>query len=998
MRKWIEFNLSHPKSIMIVLVIVTFVSIFGISRLKFDSSTDVLMPKADPVYQMGERANLAFTDNKTFTITSIEAAKNKELFSHEVFSHIKDMVKELREYRDFDMDKENARLDKLISLGSVEIESQGEKKAMAPVQNDSLDSSLEKELDAELFGTDETVADDTAYTDEESPEDQSITTQMEADLDKEILGIESEAQEVQSIDLWDLSSKLKENRYPTPLRERNTYNYDNYSPVTLETLNKNLDTEAQKVLATVLYRNEIVQEKNEPLTKSEFESIVESFEDIYLFKSLRIIRNILDPISGEDIRGDANELKPVGLLKEVNGDYILPKTEEDFAKYKENLMRNPAFESGLYATNEKGEIIALGMNVIFRLQKKYDHFMEYFWSIVQKYNESPVKLYSMGSLIFNKFMNDNSKTDLGKFMPLVILIVVATFFLNFRSGRGLFLPSLTVIFATLWTVGLMGFLGIKMTIMTTILPPLLIAIGSSYSIHIFNQYLTDLHLLHEQGKARGLANAMSHISTTVFLAGFTTFIGFLTLLVNQVTALRDFGIFSAVGTFFAMFVAVSLIPSFLMLLKLLPLKEKPAGQETYHEGNWAVKNIVRFLSYFTLNYPKSIATIVILSLLVSGYGITRLTTETAPVTYFKDGSYVKTASLHIGEVFNGSMVLNIVFDSGQAGGARTPEFLKYIEQVRDWLDKPEQRLEFNMLHHTSFSDFIKRLHMAMNSDNPKFYKIPDKEITIRDYLEIFSGEDEDADGRPDSFESTVDNEYRRISLLVRLGDRGGKTVGTAMFRQARDHLKANIPKFNNPGEYTFKILGEPISLIILGSYIVQGQIQSLILSIFIVGLIVFLLFRNGLAGLSALIPISASVILVFGIMGYMGIPLDIAKAILSSIAIGIGVDDTIHFMNTLRKRLKAGDTLKEAIRATHKLAGVAIVYTSIALIFGFAVLMFSSFTPVFHFGLLVSMVMIATTFAALLMLPTFILLGNWQIHKENNWKWLKKLNLQKFLE
>ena len=987
MRKWVEFNLRHPKVVLIALILITIASSFGVTRLQFDSSTDVLMPRSDPIYQMGERAKLSFSDSQTFIISSIEASEGKNLFSGEVFSHIREMVLELREYHEFDKAVEDQRLTKIINAGGVSISVPGKSVQISGGRTEK--SSLEAELDAEFFGSGS----------ESGTEKSQKVSNLEVDLDKEILGLQTRASEnEEQLDIWDLNTVITEERYETPLRERNLYDYSNYSGVSIAKIRASLDVSAGKVLDTVILRHGIETDEQLPLSKSEFQKILEGFEDIYLFKSFQIIRNIIDPVSGEDIRGTKTELKPVGLLEKVGNTWKLPQNEREFEEYRRRLVLNPAYESTLFARNSDAEISSLGMSVIFRLQRKYDRFMEYFWAIMQKYNQRPVVMNTMGTLVFNKFMNDFSQNDLRTFMPLVILIVVITFFLNFHSGRGLVLPTLTVIFAMLWTVGLMGLWGIKMTIMTTILPPLLIAIGSSYSIHIFNQYLSDLHLLHEEGQREGLLDAMSHISTTVFLAGFTTFIGFMTLMVNQVTALREFGIFSAIGTLFSMFVAISLIPSALMLLKLLPLKEKQANQEHHHEGNWLVKNIVRGLSYFMLNFPKLIAVIVVISLGIAAFGVSKLTTETSPSTYFKPDSYIRKASSHIGKVFNGSMLLNVVFDSGRKGGARDPEFLRYIEDVRTFIAKPEHREKYNMLHTTSFGDFIKRLHMAMNADDPAYYTIPDSEITVRDYLEIFSGEDDNADGRADAFEPVVDKDYRRINMSIRLGELDGRLVGTAMFRAARDYLSEQLPLMPNPGGYTHKILGEPMNLITLGDYIVSGQIQSLILSVIIVGLIVFLLFRNLLAGIAALIPISASVLLVFGIMGYAGIPLDMAKAILSSIAIGIGVDDTIHFMNTLRKQLQSGVSLREAIRMTHRLAGVAIVYTSIALIFGFAVLMFSSFTPIFHFGFLVSLVMIATTFAALLILPTVIYLGNWQIHEELNWKILQKLNFRRFLE
>lgn len=1052
MRRLILFNLEHPKMMLAILLVITLISSLGLTRIEFDSSTEVLMPRHDPIYKLGERAKMVFGDSRTFMITSIEPASGHSLFSSEVFTHVHKMVKELEEYKDFDQTEEDSRLKKLLELANITVvKSESANEAHVDLQNDKTSTGstdlddIESELDKQfLQGSGEQDSNNSTGNNTEMNEleaqlddeflkddlDESANTssstkknnelaELEAELDEQFLNDgsqtenqnESSSKEKKSIeellqnneanDIWNMQKELPQDRYRAAIRERNQYNYDNYEPVTLTQLRAAFSEAANAQLDTIIAAKELELSEAQPLTNGEFKTILEAWEDIYLFKSKEIIKNLLDPITGEDILGTDTELKPVDLIPENEmGERILPSTTEEFELFKAKLKNNPSYRSSLYAANESGEIIALGLSITLRAQKKHDKFVKYFFPLVNKYNTEPVSMYVMGTSLFNMFMNDFSQKDLRKFLPLVILVVIITFYLNFRLFSGLLLPTLTVVLSTVWAIGLMGALGIKMTIIGSILPPLLIAVGSSYSIHIFNQYLLDRKLIIKEGRKPGLLDAMSHISTTVFLAGFTTFISFLTLTVNQVTALRDFGIFAALGTVFAVIVSIIMIPSALMLMKQLPAQKqhKTEDDSEQEHGNALVRAIIAFFSHFAVNHSKFVVMMVILTMGLGIWGMTYVTTETAPTTFFKEDSYVRKATFHIGDVFDGSMVLNVVFDSGESGGAYDPEFLKFIEDIRNWVEQPEQKKKYNMLRTTTFSDFIKRMHQAMNSEKKEFYAIPDKKTTVRDYLEIFSGDDEDSDGRIDAFESTVDTDYRRVNLMIRLGATRYRDFGTAVSRQAREAIDSFINQHDNPQGYSWVIVGEPVNFVVLGDYIVRGQVISIILSIFIVGLVVFLLFRNVSAGLMALIPISATIIMVFGLMGFLGIPLDMAKAILSSIAIGIGVDDTIHFLNTLRKKLKEGLPLKDAIEVTHNESGLAIVYTSIALVFGFAVLLFSSFTPIFHFGFLVSSVMIATTMAALMMLPAVINLLQLNIHKQSKSKIFDYLNLSKFLE
>lgn len=971
MKSWIKFNLKHPKLMIGILLLITISALFGIRLIQFDSSVEVLMPKSDPIYRLGQRVKVVFGDSKTFTIVSVEPVKGKRLFSKQIFSVLDRMVSELEEYKEFDKEKEDQRLNAILNLGNISIQKQAALIKPTPRRKEKITSK---------------------------------NRQTEEELDLEILegrdakgSIETET--TQNGDIFDLA---KSNLLPTerePLRKRNIYNYEKYKIVSLSRIRKNIDNRAYAQLQTILKLHGMGIQKNDKadhnFTKSQYQKIVESWEDIYLYKSVEIIKTLLDPISIEDIHGSKNELRPVDLIpKDENGKRILPQSEEDFEIYKKELLKNPLFESSIFARDAKGRFRAFGINFILRYRENHSGIRNYLWHLLDKYNQDPVKLNILGSLIFNKFMNENSQRDMSFFVPLVILVVIITFALNFRSARGVILPTLTVIIATLWTMGLMGFLGIKLSIIGTIIPTLLIAVGSSYAIHIFNQYLLDLEDIREDKKGQGLEKSLSHISTTVALAGVTTFIGFSTLTVSQVTGLRDFGIFAAIGTIFSMIVSVTLISSSLKILKLLPPKIKKEKQN----GNILVRKIVNFFSHFSLNHSRVVFVVAAISIVLGIIGTSMVTTETTPTKYFKEGSYIREASKKIGDLFNGSFVFNVVIDSQKEDGIKEPEFLNFVQGVQDWLDKKEQREGFNILHNTSFTDMIKRMHKAMNEDSHEYYKIPESRTTITDYLEIFSGEDDDSDGRPDAFETTIDKDWRRINLIVRIGQKHGKMVSTELTRRARDHILNHLDNTPNPGGYTWFIVGNPVNFIVLSEYILKGQIQTIILSILIVGFIISLLFRNIYAGLVALIPISVSILMVFGVMGALGIPLDIAQAILSSVAIGIGVDDTIHFLNTLRKKLNEGHPLKDAIQRTYNEAGLAIVYTSIALVFGFIVLMFSSFNPIFYFGFLVSSVMVATTLSALLVLPTVIYFFKIPLEKESNAKIFKIINIRKIFE
>ena len=217
-------------------------------------------------------------------------------------------------------------------------------------------------------------------------------------------------------------------------------------------------------------------------------------------------------------------------------------------------------------------------------------------------------------------------------------------------------------------------------------------------------------------------------------------------------------------------------------------------------------------------------------------------------------------------------------------------------------------------------------------------------------------------------------------------------------KKGQEHLLRFLKNHPVAGKYEWHLVGEPVNFTVLSDMIVRGQLISIICSILLVAFIITFLFKNIRAGIIALLPIATSIIFVYGIMGYLNVPLDVAKALLAAIAIGIGVDDTIHMLKTIRYNLLKGLPVKEAITASHKEAGMAIIYTSVALILGFSVLLFSDFRPVFYLGWLVVSTMAATTFGALLLLPAVIIFFDMQFNKETKWRIFKIINLDFLLK
>lgn len=786
--------------------------------------------------------------------------------------------------------------------------------------------------------------------------------------------------DVSADDLWSMESLLDFDRLVSDIEE-----FSNYDEVrearrlgTFRSISSSPPVETKDLLARFdddpLFRRHTARKITllfgdiAYLDRSRLSKLEQALERSSAVRSRQLVDRIISPYTMKDLTGADDTLSAFHLVeRDDEGGRLLPVSDTDAAALRARLLANPAFEKGIfYRDPVSGDITDFGLLVRLQDVRDYDAITAEVQEIAAGY--PAFHITTQGIPVLYRQINSYMQHDLRLFMPLVMLVMVLVFYLNFRSFLGVALPFTTLALADVWILGLMGHLGVKLTVIGISLPPLMIAVGSSYSIHILNRFALDSGLIRERGPADGIRISLNSISITLALASITTMIGFATLVTNQVSAIREWGIFSAIGTLFAVMIAATLIPALYMIIPGASRSLVRKGGS----GGWSpVDSITDAMARLSTGHSRAVVSVVGALLLFSVAGMMFLKTETSISAYFSADDPINVGARTIGERFGGSMGLNILIDSGRADGVKDPGFLRTVENIRSWLVSDENgRLQIGRTD--SFSDVVKRMHMAMNNDDPAFYDIPKARTDILDYLEIYSGEDTNSDGRPDDFEPYVDPEFRTVNLFARMHEKEGAPLSTSRLNEIISEIRTGITPVLSSKGYGLNISGEPIIITRLAHHVVTGQLMSLMLSLAVVGIVVTLLFKNWKAGLVSLIPIGIAVTLNFGIMGWAGIRLDIATAIIASITIGIGVDNTIHFLNTYRHHRAAGRDMDHTIILTLTTAGRAIIYTALALILGFAVLIVSSFKPILFFSILVGITFIATTIGALLVLPSVI--------------------------
>ena len=259
-------------------------------------------------------------------------------------------------------------------------------------------------------------------------------------------------------------------------------------------------------------------------------------------------------------------------------------------------------------------------------------------------------------------MIDYIKRDLVTLLPFVLLTIVIVFYFNFKSVRGVILPFLTINMTIIWIMGLMGYLGCKLTSLGNIIPSVMVAVGSSYSIHIINQYYADFDLITQKGTKEGLRISMSHISVTVILAGTTTCFAFMTLATSQISAIKEWGFFTGFGVASAVLISASIIPAVLVLMK----HKRPAilMKPTNELKTTATDILIKTISYCSIRHYKTVVITISILVLISIYGIFQINVENEFMLNFDENSEIRKSEKQIAKKFGGGTSFCITINSG----------------------------------------------------------------------------------------------------------------------------------------------------------------------------------------------------------------------------------------------------------------------------------------------------------------------------------------------
>ncbi len=564
-------------------------------------------------------------------------------------------------------------------------------------------------------------------------------------------------------------------------------------------------------------------------------------------------------------------------------------------------------------------------------------------AIVEEEKASGYDFRLGGGPILNMAFINLGEHDATTFTPLVLLISMGLLWVIFRRPSGMFVSISIVVFTFLIVLSIQVLLGYRLNNFTANIPIFVVAIGIADAMHLFWIYLI--------GRRKGMQNYEAiHYSVEknflpILLTSLTTAIGFASLGISAVIPIKTLGIATANAAILAFVLTILFVPA---LLAILNPKVEPA---THHPRHHAKNDLSRRFSRFIIRHDTSLIALTLVLFTAIGIGIAYVKVDSNTVRYFKEEVPFRQTVHFMQDNLTGPMAYEIVVDSKSKDGIKSPEFLKTVERFYK-----EYKAQFNDVQHvSSLLDVIKKFNEVMNHSKT----IPEDQNLIAQYLLLYSlslPQGMEINDRMD-----VNEQLLRITSSVNI-------VDTSVDLEMIDWIEewwAKTP-------YSAQTNGQAVMFAHMQHDVTATLIESILLAITAVSIVMMLIFRNPRLLPLFIIPNILPILLVVGVMGWLGITIDIGVAISGAIIIGVAVDDTIHFLVKYREARRRGENIEEALVYVMHHAGAAIIFTTIILSAAFLIFVFSQFLPNVNFGLVTATALIIAVLIDLIMLPAVL--------------------------
>ncbi|OIQ23227.1 efflux RND transporter permease subunit [Lacinutrix sp. MedPE-SW] len=674
-------------------------------------------------------------------------------------------------------------------------------------------------------------------------------------------------------------------------------------------------------------------------------ALSETFRDDSLIETVVSIKDLQKLVKNQEAK--TFELEPfikdtISSIKQIDA-----LQEDLFNKY-------PFYDNFLYNKNTKTIRTALYLKKdIVNTPKRKDFVVNNLMSKVKTFEDTYKLDVRVSGMPYIRTLNaQNIVDEIGMFVLAALLVTSLIFFLFFRSFRATFISLIVVCIGVMWTLGIIGLLRYEITVLTALIPPLIIVIGIPNCIFLINKYQHEVKL--HGNKVKSLQRVITKIGNATLMTNVTTASGFATFIITESKLLKEFGVVASLSIIAIFILCILIIP---IIYTFLPY---PKERHLEHLNKRWIGGFVDWMERMVKEkritiYITSIGLLVaciigIYQIKISGSLIEDMPKKTE---FFQDIRFFESE-------FNGIMPMEILVNTKRKKGVMKSTTLKRMNDLEDLIiETPE------LSRPISIVSLVKYSKQAFYNGNPKYYQLPTKqeETFILPYIKNSSS------GDVDLLKNFVDStgQYARITTFM-------KDIGTDRMERIEDNLLTKIDRLFPEEKYEVTMTGKALVFQKGTKYLVKNLALSLSLAIVLISLFMAYMFRSFRMIIVSLIPNLLPLVVTAGLMGYLGVPIKPSTILVFSIAFGISVDDTIHFLAKYRQELQANNwKIKKSVYAALRETGVSMFYTSIVLFFGFSVFIISSFGGTVALGALVSVTLLFAMLSNLLLLPSLLL-------------------------
>ena len=678
------------------------------------------------------------------------------------------------------------------------------------------------------------------------------------------------------------------------------------------------------------------------------------------FKAWNTLSKELGQAPEVDLTLSIGDLQKLKKRKDTIGFEMVPLVkdsilnEKQLTKLQYELFEKLPFYSGLIYSPDKKSVrtaVYIKKGIVNTPARKIFIEKVLIPKIAAFEKQTGMKVHTSGMPYIRTLNSQNIIDEIGMFIGAAILVTSIIFFFFFRSYRATFISMITVIIGVLWAFGILGLLKYEITVLTALIPPLIIVIGIPNCIFLINKYQQEIK--QHGNQAKSLQRVIAKVGNATLMTNVTTASGFATFILTNSQLLKEFGIVAS----------ICIIAIFLLCLLIIPIVYSfmpvPKNKHLKHLNKRWINRFVDWMENKVRHNRIAIYIISIGLLCVSIIGIYNIKISGSLVEDMpKKTEFFKSIRFFEKE-YKGIMPLEILIDTKRKKGVMKLATLKRMNELQEYIEEfPEFSKSLSVV------DLVKYSKQAYYNGNPEYYQLPNSQERsfILSYAKS-SAQDTNL------LKSYVDStgQFARITTFM-------KDTGTERFDRIEEDLKAKALKIFPQDRYTVSFTGKALLFQKGTKYLVKNLIISLSLAILLIALFMAWMFRSFRMILVSLIPNLLPLIITAGLMGFLGVPIKPSTILVFSIAFGISVDDTIHFLAKYRQELIANNwKIKKSVYAALRETGVSMFYTSIVLFFGFSVFTISSFGGTVALGALVSVTLVFAMLANLLLLPSLLL-------------------------